>query len=167
MPAKEPPAAISRGSLARRLPENPGGWLSAFFDPPVVWSFTSATSRRGSIPASRALTFLCSGALFRKLEAHAGALDDHRLTAPSLPGRRDQHRRDAREWNGKKCADDSAEVCAYDDCQQRGHRMQANRSAGDSRRWHVVLDHLHHDEKDDHVDHERKRLREADRHGRK
>src|SRR5438132_8514737 len=166
MPANEPPAGIGTATSVPLPVDERLVWVGYWHSSILPWfgPSLSATSRRAPIPASGALTFLCRSAFFGELEAHAGALEDHRLTAPSFPHRSDQHRCDTREGDCEKRADDCTQVSADDDGQQRGHRMQAHRSAGDARREHVVLDHLHHDEKDDHVDYEGERLREADHH---
>src|SRR6266576_5782676 len=166
MPAKEPPAAIRRASSVPTPADELLVWVGYRHSSILPWfgPSLSATSCRAPIPASGALIFLCRSALFWELEAHAGALDDHRLAAPSFPYSSDQHRCNTGEGDCKQRADDSTQVSADDDGQQRGHRMQAHSAAADARREHVVLDHLHHDEKDDHVDHEGERLREADHH---
>src|SRR5437899_13012967 len=109
MPADEPPAAIRRATSVPMPVDEHLVWVGYRHSSILPWfgPSLSATSRRAPIPASGALTFLCRSAFFGELEVHAGALEDHRLTAPSFPHRSDQHRCDTREGDCEKRADDS------------------------------------------------------------
>src|SRR5437879_12694765 len=109
MPANEPPAAIRRATSVPMPVDEHLVWVGYRHSSILPWfgPSLSATSRRAPIPASGALTFLCRSAFFGELEVHAGALEDHRLTAPSFAHRSGEHRCDTRQRDVEELRGDS------------------------------------------------------------
>src|SRR6266540_2729823 len=85
------------------------------------------------------------------------ALQVDPLVAPGAHGGGDEYPREPGERHGEQRADDAPKLEAEHKREDRTHRMQADRMAGQSREQEVRFHLLDHDERDRDPDHRRKR----------